>query len=259
MTEAPTPDRPGSVPRQAGTVGAGEEEWPTISRIVPGPVRWAERFSDDAAVRLFDEEHAVVARAVDKRRREFATARACAREALGALGFPPVPLVPGSHGAPTWPSGIAGSMTHCTGYRAAAVARTGDVAALGIDAEPNRPLPSGVLSVIASPEEVSALRGLPGVGVAWDRLLFSAKESVYKAWYPIAQRWLEFQEAVVTLDPAGTFEARLLVSGESVLGRPLTGFSGRWTAGRRLLLTAVAVPVRDRDGSKAERLDDSGG
>jgi 4'-phosphopantetheinyl transferase EntD len=80
--------------------------------------------------------------------------------------------------------------------------------------------------------------------VSWDRLLFSAKESVYKAWFPLAGRWLGFEEAVITIDPAaGVFTARLLVPGPVTGGRPLTGFSGRWTAGHGLVLTAIAVPA----------------
>lgn len=77
-------------------------------------------------------------------------------------------------------------MTHCDGYGAAALVRLTDLASLGIDAEPDGPLPDGVLESIALPAEVALLRRLGGArpGVHWDRLLFSAKESVYKAWYP---------------------------------------------------------------------------
>lgn len=214
-----------------------------IDRVLPAAVHWSEAFDDRGEVMLFPEEQAVVAGAVDKRRREFATVRACARQALGGLGLPAVPLLPGERGAPGWPPGVVGSMTHCAGYRGAAVARAEDVVALGIDAEPNEALPPGVLPVIARPEDVAGLERLPDCGVAWDRVLFSAKESVYKAWYPIAGRWLDFSDAVVSIDPRGTFEARLLPTGQYLLGRPLSGFSGLWTADRSLVLTAVAVEV----------------
>jgi 4'-phosphopantetheinyl transferase EntD len=69
-----------------------------------------------------------------------------------------------------------------------------------------------------------------------DRLLFSAKESVYKAWFPLAQRWLGFCDAQIALNADGTFDARLLVSG------PVESFGGRWLARDGLLLTAIAVP-----------------
>ena len=49
-----------------------------------------------------------------------------------------------------------------------------------------------------------------------------AKESVYKTWYPITGRWLDFSEATVTVRVDGTFHADVLVPG------PVTGFDGRW-------------------------------
>jgi 4'-phosphopantetheinyl transferase EntD len=136
-------------------------------------------------------------------------------------------------------------MTHCDGYRAAAVAREREVRTLGLDAEPNEPLPDGVLTMVATPAEIAWLDTAPSApGVRWDRLLFSAKESIYKAWYPLMRRWLDFEEAVVTPDPdAGTFDARLCVPGPVVDGRRLTGFTGRWIVRRGLVLTAVAVPA----------------
>jgi 4'-phosphopantetheinyl transferase EntD len=82
-------------------------------------------------------------------------------------------------------------------------------------------------------------------GVCWDRLLFSAKESVYKTWFPLARCWLGFESADVVIDPgAGTFTARLLVPGPPVNGSPLTVLNGRWLAQRGFLVTAVAVPRR---------------
>ncbi|MFB9839563.1 4'-phosphopantetheinyl transferase family protein [Actinoallomurus acaciae] len=215
-----------------------------IEEILPPLVASAEAFDDRDAVALFPEEEAAVARAVDKRRREFTTARGCARRALAVLGLPPVPIVPGERGAPGWPAGVVGSMTHCDGYRASAVAREEQVRTVGLDAEPNEPLPDGVLEVIATPSERAWIEQRDGdrSSVCWDRLLFSAKESIYKAWFPLTRRWLDFEEAVVTPDPdARTFTALLRVPGPVVDGRALTGFTGRWTVSRGLVATAIAV------------------
>src|SRR5579859_4218997 len=104
-----------------------------IEKLLPPEAKWAEEFGDPPDHELLDGEAEVVARAVVKRRREFGSARYCARMALGRLGVGPVPILPGERGAPQWPAGIAGSITHCAGYRAAVVARTGDVLTLGID------------------------------------------------------------------------------------------------------------------------------
>jgi 4'-phosphopantetheinyl transferase EntD len=223
-----------------------------IEAIVPAEGAAEEAFRDPPGVVLFPQEEAVIARAVDKRRREFTTTRACARAALARLGLPPVPLVPGPRGAPRWPPGVVGSMTHCDGYRACVVARDRDLLALGLDAEPHAGLPEGVLGAVSSAPERERLAALAAAapGTHWDRMLFSAKESVYKAWFPLTGRWLGFEDASVTLDPErGTFTARLLVDGPYVNGGRLTSFSGRWLVDRGLIVTIVAVPADPRRGA----------
>jgi 4'-phosphopantetheinyl transferase EntD len=216
-----------------------------IERILPPSVAAVESFGDDPGAALFPEEQAVIADAVEGRRREFATGRACAHAALARLGQSAVPVLRGPGGAPRWPDGTTGSITHCAGYRAAAVTLTTDVASLGIDAEPDEPLPDhGMLDLIGSGEERARLRelaaGTPGTN--WDRLLFCAKESVYKTWFPLARRWLGFELADVIIDaPGGTFTARLLVPGPVVNGSPLTLLRGRWLSD--------LGPLGDRDRS----------
>ncbi|TXS44007.1 4'-phosphopantetheinyl transferase [Streptomyces sp. t39] len=220
-----------------------------IEDILPPGIRFAEAFDDSEAPDWFPEEEALVARAVDKRRGEFATVRRLARTALGALGVPRVPLLPGKRGAPQWPAGIVGSMTHCAGYRGAVATRNTDFVSVGIDAEPHERLPQGVLDAVSLPEEREQLAAWPALAAAVcaDRLLFSAKESVFKTWYPLTGRELGFDEASIafTCDTAvsGTFGARLLVPGPEVGGHRLDRFSGRWTARDGLVLTAIALPA----------------
>jgi 4'-phosphopantetheinyl transferase EntD len=220
-----------------------------IEQILPVGVSSADAFEDPPDAMLFPEEAAIVAKAVAKRRREFTTARSCARRALAALGVPPGPILSGERGAPQWPPGTVGSITHCAGYRAAAVARSRDMTAIGLDAEPHGALPAGVLDVVAAACERARLLDLAAAapGVCWDRVLFSAKESVYKAWFPLARRMLGFHEADVTIHAGdGTFDARLLVPAPLVGSFPLTGFTGRWLVRDGLVLTAIAMPARVR-------------
>ncbi len=164
------------------------------------------------------------------------------------LGLSAVAVLPGPRGAPQWPEGVTGSITHCAGYRAAAVALTRDVVSLGVDAEPNEALPDhGMLELIALGEERVRLGELAAwiPGICWDRLLFSAKESVYKTWFPLARRWLGFESADIVIDPReGTFTARLLVPGPFVGGTPLTVLNGRWLADHGFLVTAAVVSAR---------------
>ena len=221
-----------------------------IESILPAAVASSEAFADLQDVVLFPEEEVALARAVDKRRREFATARGCARSALAALGVAPAPIMRGENGAPQWPPGIVGSITHCLGYRAAAVAWATDMRAIGLDAEPDDGLPDGVLGLVSLPGERDRLSELAAAapGTCWDRLLFSAKESVYKAWYPLARRWLGFEDADITINAAdGTFNVRLLIPAPAVGGSPLRRFTGRWLARDGLIMTAIALPNKSRE------------
>jgi 4'-phosphopantetheinyl transferase EntD len=142
---------------------------------------------------------------------------------------------------------VVGSITHCRGYRAAAVANRTDLAGLGIDAEPHGALPKGVAGQVMLADEQDRLTGLAAThpGVHWDRLLFSAKESVYKAWYPLTGRWLGFEEVRLSFDPAAsTFQAEILVDGHRTDGgEPLSDLAGRFLIERDLVLTAVTVGV----------------
>jgi 4'-phosphopantetheinyl transferase EntD len=204
-----------------------------------------ESFGDISDAVLFPEERVAIARAADSRRREFATARTCARTALARLGQPMAAVLPGPRGAPQWPEGVVGSITHCAGYRAAAVALARDVVSLGVDAEPDEALPDhGMLELIALDSERIRLGELAArtPGISWDRLLFSAKESVYKTWFPLARRWLGFESADVSIDAEqGTFSVQLLVPGPLVNGSPLSVLHGRWVADHGLLVTAIVL------------------
>lgn len=217
-----------------------------ISGILPDEVCGAEAFADTVDGVLFPEEQRAVTGVFPERLRAFTTARMCARRALAGIGVPTAPIPPGAFGAPVWPPGVVGSITHCTGYRAAAVALRARVLSVGIDAEPDAPLPADARAAVVRPEErvrLSALSRVPA-GPSWDRVLFSAKESVYKAWFPLTGYPLDFGEASLTIDPhCGTFATRLLVTGP--VGRQAAArvgalsFHGNWLAADGLVLTAV--------------------
>ena len=210
-----------------------------IERLLPPcAIAVAARDEDPDAVAL-PEEMALLDGAVAARRAEFATARSCARQALRRLGVADAAILRGPQREPVWPPGIVGSITHCAGYRAAAVARETDLLTIGIDAEPHGPLPAGVDRHVLVADELAWLAGAPE-GTHWGRVIFGAKECVYKAWFPVARRWLGFDEASVALDPAsGSFIARLLV--EPPNGMP-PALAGRYLVEDGLVLTALAVP-----------------
>lgn len=208
----------------------------------------------------FEAEFDALGAAGPHRRQEFARARICAHAAVAGLGHRPEPIGMGSRREPRWPPGLVGSITHCAGYRAAAVARAADVLAIGLDAEPDQPLPAEVAR-LAFTEADRAGSGRLARFRNWDRVAFSARESVFKAWFGVTGRWLDFADATLLLAPDGAWSGDFSATiGAEVAGaRDLVRACGsatlagrfQWAASRApdLVLTAVTLRYRDPAGS----------
>lgn len=156
-----------------------------------------------------------LAKAVPSRQAEFLAGRLAALSALKEAGCAdPGTLAPGPDRAPLWPRGFVGSITHVPGYVSAAVARSSRLRGIGRDTE--RLLDERTALEIRvqalKPEEIEdqAASGLPIP--LHTGLIFSAKESLYKAIAPIARKYFDFQDAlVIALDPRqGRMRLRLL-------------------------------------------------
>lgn len=221
-----------------------------VAAVLPGTViqglAYDELYSDPPGLVPLPAEEPLIAKSVAKRRNEFITVRHCARVALGELGVAPTPILKGDKGEPCWPDGVVGSLTHCTGYRGAVVGRSVDVRSVGIDAEPHDVLPDGVLKSISLPAERAEIPRAMPAELHWDRILFCAKEATYKAWFPLTNRWLGFEDAHITFEADGTgltgrFFSRILIDPSALSGPPLTALSGRWSVERGLVLTAIVL------------------
>jgi 4'-phosphopantetheinyl transferase EntD len=214
-----------------------------LSALLPSMVSACDAFDDAPEDVLFPEERQAIAGAVARRRTEFATVRALARTAMARSGFPPSPLIPDRRGAPQWPRGVVGSMTHCPGYRAAVVASAFDVAALGIDAEPNRPMPRKVTELIclASEQELIAQLSYERPDICYDRLVLSIKETVFKAWYQATRHELEFQQIEVNITETSAFDFALRLPVAAPDPSWFHGNRGIWSDSFGRLTTALVV------------------
>jgi 4'-phosphopantetheinyl transferase EntD len=213
-----------------------------LELILPPEVVSRECFGQPSDAVLLPEEERFIGHAVASRRAEFGTVRNLARACLAGLGFEPVPILPGVGGAPGWPVGVQGSMTHCAGYAAAAVTSSPRIVGIGIDAEPDAPLPDGVWELVATAAEQHRLSATEPDGPYWDRLLFSAKEAIYKAWFPLVGDWLDHQDADIIFHPhQQTFTARLARNDLIINGHHTHQLHGRWTRHHGILATAVAL------------------
>ena len=129
-------------------------------------------------------------------------------------GFATHPVDRAVDGAPVWPRGVVGSITHTDDFAAAAVALTSHLVALGIDTE--RVMSEGqareIGRIFAWPSEVAHGRDAGLSRVEAFTLVFSAKESIFKCLHPLVRRYFDFRDVrIVGIDPQNTtFTARIV-------------------------------------------------
>jgi 4'-phosphopantetheinyl transferase EntD len=156
---------------------------------------------------------------------------------MAAAGDAPLgldaPVGRGPQGEPVFPSGVVGSITHAAGLVAAAVAsRRSGVLALGVDVQPAAQLTASVEELVGGPRELRSAPGLASRGLAAS-VLFSAKECVFKAWFPLTGSWLEFEDVEIRLRDDGSFRVE----------RPTTPgrWRGRWHVSGGFVRSAATI------------------
>ena len=158
------------------------------------------------------------------------------------LGVGPVPILADAGRGPVWPGGVVGSITHTASHGIAAVGRSSEFAAIGIDMEIDAPLPEGVFELITTPLERAGLTDARTKQAA-GTLIFCIKESVYKAWYPLQRCWLGFEDVTVHIDEASSTFSAVLPSGPTSRGLQYERFDGRFARRDGMVLSAIALPV----------------
>ncbi len=161
---------------------------------------------------LLPEEYSQIRRAVEKRQREYADGRRCARTAFAKLGIYGFALVNDADRVPVWPENVVGSLTHCEGYCGVAIARKHPTLGIGVDAEPINVVDTAVQELICTANELEFIRtaaeSKPGY---WFAAFFSAKESFYKAVFPVFRTHLDFHDVEIHMGSAGAFRPEALV------------------------------------------------
>ncbi len=171
-----------------------------ISRLLVPGLFGAEIWDEGQLVAIHPDENVHVAGAAENRRRDFALGRACARAALAGLGHGDAVIAKGGDGAPVWPAGIVGSITHTRGYAAALAGESRGFAEIGIDAERAGGVTPDLWPRLFTADEQLTLRTHPNPALA-ATLLFCAKEACYKAW--MLKGALAFREIEVALEKGG--------------------------------------------------------
>ncbi|PNC12677.1 enterobactin synthase subunit EntD [Enterobacter cloacae] len=179
----------------------------TLHRIIFDPATFTD------ADLLWLPHHAELADAGRKRKADHLAGRIAAAHALPDHTVPAI----GPSGEPLWPDGISGSITH-SGTQAMAVVVRDRHALIGIDCETILPeneareIKDGIID--AQEERVLSHSGYPFALAL--TLVFSAKESLFKALFPQVQAYMGFDSARVTMLDKETLMLALT--------RPLTGF-----------------------------------
>jgi 4'-phosphopantetheinyl transferase EntD len=189
-----------------------------------------------------------------ERRAEYETGRALARRALAALGVPDADLPPDRDRVPAWPAGYCGSISHarCTGVSlcAAAAAPRDLCVSLGLDVECVRRFEPRLVRRIVTPAEEHRLtdQGLDALDCAVT--VFSAKEALYKALFPLTRQVLDFPDVRIDLTPAeGTFTAVLAPHADArSVG---DGYRGRFCRTPAFVAAAVEIPASPRSPDAA--------
>lgn len=208
---------------------------PDPTGLFPRGVRVLASPVSDSVAALHESERVLIARAVPKRRHEFATGRRLAREGLASLGFANFALLADADRVPLWPEGIIGSISHARGLCAVAVAKRAALVGVGIDVEDAQAVRPELWRRVLRPEEERWLRAQPGsVQLPLAAVFFSAKEAVYKAQFPLTRARLGFQDVALELDTSGgAFRART-----PGFARPL---EGAYALRAAWVLTGVAL------------------
>jgi enterobactin synthetase component D len=132
-----------------------------------------------------------------KRQADYLAGRISAALALQALKLPSYAIRAGTDRAPIWPEGIAGSITHSHGRAASLVTRApGQLCGIDLEVIATETTLAAIFTKCLSHHEARLARtamSVPSEIAA--TLLFSAKESIFKALYPRVGRFFGFSAA----------------------------------------------------------------
>ena len=144
-------------------------------------------------------------RAVVKRKAEFLAGRYCASKVLSEFGLGSFHISVGEKRNPLWPEHIVGSISHCDTAAVAIASQANQYLGIGIDIEEEITVDtmSNIESKIVFGDEVAMISENAELKPRMFSIIFSLKESFFKAAYPIVQRYFDFDAISVTsLDQA---------------------------------------------------------
>lgn len=218
----------------------------TLHRMLPFDISVAGGTISPVLEMPFEEERLCSAGMIPIRKAEFAAGRAYARAALEALGCrkQSIPVAPDRR--PIWPTGFVGSITHSGLYCAVAAAPSSSYLGIGIDFEPAIPLERRLYTLVGRDEErrefPHSIRTESGF-LDRGKLVFSAKEAVFKACYPVCLQWFDFLDASVEICTQGNrFTATIPTDVLGKLRSPV--LEGHWSMVAGNVITSIVIEAK---------------
>ena len=190
-----------------------------VTPLVPPTVVCAELSPLVDGLLVHPLEAALVSLASARRRREFTVGRWLANSTLKRLGRGDSPVLAGHDRSPIWPEGIVGSISHTDDYCVAVTALSRHHISVGVDIEPMEPIESSLWDSICTEGELRWLRRQHALkqGLLC-RLIFSAKECIYKYQYPMTNTFLDFHDVEVRFNlPEESFQGFYVRPDETLL------------------------------------------
>ena len=179
-------------------------------------------FRDYDDVTLYPKEMELLSpNVVQKRRVEFCLGRAAAHSALREINVSNFPVLKGMNREPLWPKGIVGAISHCDGIALAAVAAKERTAGIGIDIEQIKPtIEEDIAKYVCTLRELEWINQKNEMKIKRMLMIFSAKESIFKALFPISGVFLDFQDAELTWNEDNmSFSGKLLTQAGKDYGK----------------------------------------
>lgn len=169
--------------------------WPNDSAIVRSACLYDATRYDESLFRILGiAKPEQLQQAVIKRKAEFLAGRYCALRALELSGLPSTHIGIGSQRQPIWPEGVCGAISHTRQLAVAAVAYGTDVYGVGVDVEEELTADAmgQVQSFVLNADEHSLLSSVSLRHEQLIALIYSVKESFFKAAFPLVRHYFDF-------------------------------------------------------------------
>ena len=169
------------------------------------------------------------------RKNAFSSGRYAVHLAQNELGLEPSEILAAGR-QPIWPVGQVGAITHSTDFAAAIVSC--DLLSVGLDIERLGRIEEKLYDKFFTPLELASINEMTDCEV--ETVIFSAKESIYKAIYFMLRRYVNFKEVELSLNAE---DSSFFVSyiGEDMTSLRNHETRGYWSVCKDHVLTVVEI------------------